>query len=428
MECSRLFRLEPVGLGTGDCEALTSFTARLAAAHSVSVTDLIVHGLKDGVPKWLHSGARHIARRAGALNSVGALALGFSNALGEATHRDDLRFLTMLTYRLMLPSNSVIRTERAWCPYCYQEQVALAGTRWDLLVWALKPVTCCPKHSTRLQETCPSCHRGIPHLSPRYRPGVCSFCNEVLIGPAPDQAQNPVEIAVAEAAGEMVRLAPLLSREPEAEDVLCVLDETTDHFSSIGGLSLRKALGIPKSLAYCWRHRSSSPGLGALLFLCVTLGLSVSQLVGSEALVRRDGVPGRWCTREQRTARSLKADPRVGDLLRDLARESSEVIMSMQEVGRQLGFNKRALYAAYPNESRCIGSRYSEEVKSVANRRVADVCEQVRQVVKGLRAKGIDPSRRRVEQFIPPAAFCRPLVEATWREAVDSMTVKEDRR
>lgn len=41
---SRLLRLDPVGVGTGQCEALTSYAARLAAAHSATVTDLSFTG------------------------------------------------------------------------------------------------------------------------------------------------------------------------------------------------------------------------------------------------------------------------------------------------------------------------------------------------------------------------------------------------
>jgi hypothetical protein len=39
---SRLFSLEPIGIGTPQTESLTSYISRLAAAHSVRVRDLVV--------------------------------------------------------------------------------------------------------------------------------------------------------------------------------------------------------------------------------------------------------------------------------------------------------------------------------------------------------------------------------------------------
>jgi len=46
---SRLYSLEPVGIGTPETESLTSYVSRLAEAHSVRVHDLVVHKL---LPFW----------------------------------------------------------------------------------------------------------------------------------------------------------------------------------------------------------------------------------------------------------------------------------------------------------------------------------------------------------------------------------------
>src|ERR1041385_4375542 len=39
---SRLYSLEPIGIGTPQTESLTSYISRLAAAHSVRVRDLVI--------------------------------------------------------------------------------------------------------------------------------------------------------------------------------------------------------------------------------------------------------------------------------------------------------------------------------------------------------------------------------------------------
>lgn len=42
---SRLYRLEPIGIGTPEVESLSSYLNRLAQAHCVTVTTLIRHEL-----------------------------------------------------------------------------------------------------------------------------------------------------------------------------------------------------------------------------------------------------------------------------------------------------------------------------------------------------------------------------------------------
>ena len=57
---SRLYNLEPIGMGTGRAESLTSYIARLAAAHSLTPAVLLGRTLASFMDKkyWLQGGAR----------------------------------------------------------------------------------------------------------------------------------------------------------------------------------------------------------------------------------------------------------------------------------------------------------------------------------------------------------------------------------
>lgn len=99
---SRLYSLEPFGIGTTRCESLTSYLARLAAAHCVSVTTLVSREIAPYISDWVREGARHIYRRASAINSCGKMADDFVAGLQTLTGRQDLSGLTMLTYRDLL--------------------------------------------------------------------------------------------------------------------------------------------------------------------------------------------------------------------------------------------------------------------------------------------------------------------------------------
>jgi hypothetical protein len=101
---SRLYSLEPIGIGTAFVESLTGYTARLAEAHSVSVGDLVGRVLSELLsdPKAPIITAAAKACRVGGhgfracrygVNGVTDRAESWAQALEAATARRDLRYL-----------------------------------------------------------------------------------------------------------------------------------------------------------------------------------------------------------------------------------------------------------------------------------------------------------------------------------------------
>ena len=101
---SRLYRLEPIGIGTPAVESLSSYLNRLAQAHCVMVTTLITHELlpRLGVlaPPRAHPPptpprggghglGQHLARQ---INGLGRIAATWVEGLEALTGRRDLRF------------------------------------------------------------------------------------------------------------------------------------------------------------------------------------------------------------------------------------------------------------------------------------------------------------------------------------------------
>ena len=106
---SRLYSLEPIGIGTPEVESLSSYLNRLAQAHCVTVTTLIAHELLPHVgtpaPARAHRAAppshgglrglgQPLARR---IYGLGRTAATWVNGLEVVTGRCDLRFLTLLS-------------------------------------------------------------------------------------------------------------------------------------------------------------------------------------------------------------------------------------------------------------------------------------------------------------------------------------------
>ena len=126
---SRLYHLEPIGMGSPFVESLTSYVTRLAEAHSILsrtlVTDDILprlnqsHLYHNGHPTYDH--LTKFWKQSAFLNGTSMEARNWVQAMEQLTLRCDLRFLTMLTWSSVLSSRGLLRPTQAWCPACYQE-------------------------------------------------------------------------------------------------------------------------------------------------------------------------------------------------------------------------------------------------------------------------------------------------------------------
>src|SRR5207247_2306305 len=120
---SRLFHLEPVGVGTPETESLTGYVARLAEAHGVSTRHLVVHeilpllGRPHLAASWTNTGllSAFWRRETRALNGTRTLARNLVRALEALTGRRGLQSLTLLTWSDVLSVQQLQRPTRAWC-------------------------------------------------------------------------------------------------------------------------------------------------------------------------------------------------------------------------------------------------------------------------------------------------------------------------
>lgn len=177
---SRLFRMEPVGIGTSQVECLTSYLARIAAEHCVSPRKLLCAEILSPIGKATHHYLTATHFPANQLNGMGKLADITVRGLEQLTIRQDLRHLTLLTWFNVLSGQSLLRTNRVWCASCYDENLCASELLYEPLIWSLEAVTICTKHYERLCDACPYCNKQLPFLATHYRPGYCSRCAKYL--------------------------------------------------------------------------------------------------------------------------------------------------------------------------------------------------------------------------------------------------------
>src|ERR1700758_5499419 len=92
---SRLFRLEPIGMGTAEVESLTSYIARLAEAHCVSPRQLLCEEILGKRTTHYSSSPLFSGEH---INGIGGLAELAVTSLEHLTMQHGLHVMTMLTW------------------------------------------------------------------------------------------------------------------------------------------------------------------------------------------------------------------------------------------------------------------------------------------------------------------------------------------
>ena len=178
---THLYSLEPLGIGTGMIESLSSYITRLAGAHCVTPGKLF-YGLRD-LLKNSSSNSTHGApcNRLPftlSISGCGEVAERVVNTMQVLTGQPNLRLLTLLDWRRALSPRKLIRKTQAWCPYCYEEWRRSGKPLYQPLLWSIEVVTTCDVHRRPLQVCCPHCRKQFHGR--QTKPGYCSRCGAWL--------------------------------------------------------------------------------------------------------------------------------------------------------------------------------------------------------------------------------------------------------
>jgi AraC-like DNA-binding protein len=285
---SRLYGLDPVGIGTPFVESLSGYVARLADAHAVSVGDMVGRELVAFASKPLISFGRFMKQnratshgfhaQAQAINGLGESSRTWTEALEKATQRTMLRFLTMSAFNGVLSRQSVLRSVRAWCPRCYEDWRSMSNVIYEPLVWSIGHVTLCPHHLQPLVETCRLCCRQSAPLAVYSRPGYCSHCQEWL---GDSERQDPpvvgqetyIEVWRAKEIGELLACAPKLDSLPLGDVFSCNLRACVDAVARGNSSSFAKTCQVSSSAFRSHLLGNNLPTMDVLLRLCRRLDI-----------------------------------------------------------------------------------------------------------------------------------------------------------
>lgn len=403
---TRLYRLEPAGLGTPLVEALSSYVMRLAAAHYLSISALVRAAVPTLMPSDRSRGTPvgELSEAAGLANGMATQAKRWVAELGKATSRSDLASLTLLAWSNLLPATHLLRGTVAHCRLCLEE-MAVAGTVYEPLLWALHNVTACPLHQVRLDTHCRHCSATQAPLGIWGRPGICRRCRSWLGGSGSTQA-TPSERAASQV------IAGFLARPPESADpdglrtsIAGALREsglTAERYASAAGVSVGSLSG--------WRRGQIRPSLDGLLGLCTVGSWDPSSFLDGNLVPTRADLDA---ARNVRVARRRIDWASTADAV--LAHLADEPPATLRAVSKDLGIGSGWLRERLPAETSKVIRRWrawqARKVKAGAAHKRALV---VAATLAVLEERGKAP-RRLVEARLPPAVRLRePAVREIW--------------
>ncbi|MDZ8071088.1 MAG: TniQ family protein [Nostoc sp. DedQUE08] len=291
---SRLFCLEPVGVGTTHTESLSSYLNRLAHEHCLTAQKLIMGEIallileNEDKSKLLQKSVSYLLGNGDAkpaINGMREMTGKLVTVLEELTMRQDLRFLTLLNWKGMIYDKGLFRNYRAWCPCCWKEWQQENKTIYEPLLWSFKNVEFCLIHKQRLVEECPHCGSRLPVMTKFSPAGFCSRCYGWLgqeIKGEEDIEKYRVNI---QGISELIALTPQLGYKPipieltrKLQLILLVFEQTIGKdLKLLGDLG-----GIMESLRIASTTNQSQPYhlVKLIIPVCEKAKISVSQLFG----------------------------------------------------------------------------------------------------------------------------------------------------
>ncbi|MEH1867798.1 MAG: TniQ family protein [Nostoc sp.] len=383
---SRLFSLEPIGLGTPYVESLTSYVVRLAETHSITtsklVTSEIVPILRQEDSSYTSNKNSYIfssigsSKARGALNGTGVMSSNLVQALTSLTLRSDLCFLTMLPWAEVIASQKALsRHIKAWCHICYNEWQEQEQVVYEPLIWTLDVIKVCLRHHQRLQTQCPHCYKQLLALEEKTRLGYCSKCQGWLgVVSRIDSdiqclSENELswQIWVAENIGKIIATAPQLESFPSREVIGKIIYEYVNQATKGNYTDFARFIGNPRTNVGEWCSGRKIPTLITTLQICESLDIpSLDFFRGIIHPINNTSINKQYHKQKLQKLDIPKRQCFDWELFRQALIASLEKLPppTMAEVIKDFGFiPTTSFYTRFPSLTDAVNTRYANYQK-----------------------------------------------------------------
>ncbi|KOP79890.1 hypothetical protein AMS60_16205 [Bacillus sp. FJAT-21945] len=371
---SRLYPIEPKGIGTAEVESIGSYLIRLSKAHSVTLGSLLSyeyspHFNKSYIYKY-HSNTLGSAfyRYSSVVNGYGSLTENIIKATELLTLRNDIRNMTLANWNNFLPSNqSIVKTAKHWCPLCYSEWKDSGEEIYDPLIWYIKIVKICSIHKIPLQTKCPHCNNEIKTLSHHSCLDYCQHCKQSLIfqndyDTLISAEELEIQLWICKSLGEII----LCTEEYNSNSVQISLRKFREQFCDNNNNEFARLLLIEDQdrqlFDYC--SGKARPSIQFLLWCSYVLNTPLKQMVKNGLLLKADSVINNFFLNERKKYIFSKAEfkkrnkVQIKSYLEFII--ESNIFISTKGVAEELRMDQRHLRIMFPELCKLISAQYKK--------------------------------------------------------------------
>jgi TniQ len=438
---SRLYHLEPAQMGTPFAESLTSYIVRLAARHGVSTRTLVTHEIFPHFGKaylssgWKSNNVTAFWKDSSTLNGVSASVNSWVGVLEELTLRDDLRFTTMLPWACVVSPKDLIRSFRAWCPFCYQEWKQDNRVVYDALLWSLQVVKVCPIHGVPMHLQCPhaECRRRSYMLAPRAVPGHCSHCGRWLGLPSDECLQSGAACLdmeevrwqrwVSAEVGKLLAASPNLGVAPGRKNFSEAVELYLHEIAGGNVSAIARMFRVDRKTIRGWKNGIQVPQLASLLQICYLCDISPLSLFTDDMKIRefaKATVPA-TLSKNKKYYRSFDRERMRRTLEAELV-AGSYPPHSMCNIARKLGYDHSFLCKYFPDLCRAISARFEAYRANQCEEKKQGIINEVRRAALKVHSEGLYPSQVRVRNLLTrPGTIRIPEALNAWHSALKEL-------
>jgi transcriptional regulator with XRE-family HTH domain len=388
--------IAPIALGTRDCESLSSYVQRLAAANGTFPGQLAYRALgwieqnrTREIGGWCDHPRRVYLDRN--INAFG-LSAAWSSLLGTITPELPLTALTTNSWDLAFPARGFLHSTLHWCPLC------LAGddVPHHRLTWMLQPVSHCPVHDVYLSNRCSGCGRTPPVLHDRSMILACSHCGTDLrrcrATSIPKAARFPDELG-AVIAHYSLDTSSTSWRSATGILALCA------HAKISQPAQLARVVGTSRLTTWYWWTGRAGISLPMALHVYSALGRSFSTAMIRNEVARADPVQTQFHLSQRKPARQIDwAD--IRERLLEILNRPMATAPTFLEASKELGIERRTIRSHFPDLCRRISKRNVRRTQNEKNQRDASLVRDLEAAMRTLAASGLKPRQFLVEQVM----------------------------
>ena len=315
------------------------------------------------------------------LNGTAVVAARVVQATEALTLRQNLRFLTLLTWAEVISHRNLPKKHRAWCPACYEQWRVKGEALYEPLLWSLKAVTICPHHHQPLHEECPHCHHKSRPLVWRSQPGYCPKCSGWLGAASSANEMDSGELKkwqlwVVNQIGELLAFTPQLLHPLPASTIQKTISAYIDRVTEGNLRAFARAIEMSKPTVWQWHRGKSIPSLDALLKLCYRFEISLTDFLVRGVVVdsSQKVVPV-----QSPSPSGYKHQFDREKALYELNKALDETPPpSMTEVQKRLGYkNSTTLYKHFPDLCTAISQQFRDYTSSYRKEKLRGELEAV---------------------------------------------------